>query len=342
MISRVASLALAAAFVLTLAACEPEEDPTDWAWADAPNPRVLFVSRASDPHGNGEMYLLTKEGEIIPVLDGTSVNANPSITRDGTRVAFHRVVTPDDFSSTELFMVDLATGTETRLTTDEFATAIPKWNADGTELVYSSWRTYDTPSEANVFVLDLEDWSVTQVTSEPEYEDNDPSWCGDDAIAFKSNRGTGVKYQEQIYLMDLDGSDVRLLSTTTGWESDHDPRCSPDGEWVYFYRYEATRAWTEFTAETWDEVYPVNVWRVNRDGVQEKLTDCEFFCAGPIPGDDGSVLYLEKEFIVDDDGVLIGSSGRLMIMDADGSNPRELLPPIVYAEHVSTIEWFDW
>ncbi len=31
-----------------------------------------------------------------------------------------------------------------------------------------------------------------------------------------------------------------------------------------------------------------------------------------------------------------------MLMDADGSNPRELLPASVYEEHASTIEWFDW
>ena len=42
------------------------------------------------------------------------------------------------------------------------------------------------------------------------------------------------------------------------------------------------------------------------------------------------------------DGDLIGTTARLMIMEADGSNPRELLPPSVYAEHVSKLEWFDW
>lgn len=324
-----------------ITACDPESDPASWAWADVPNPRILLVSKATDPNGNPEVYIMTKEGEITQVLDGTYLNGNPSISDDGQRVAFHRWTTPDDFSSLELFMIDVATGEETRLTTDDFAATIPKWNDDGTRLIYSSWRTYDTPSEANVFVLDLEDWAVTQVTSDPDHEDNDPAWCGD-GIVFKSNRRTGEKYKEEIFVADLDGTDVRRLTTTTGWESDHDPRCSPDGDWVYFYRYEATRPWTEFTAETWDEVYPVNVWRVDLDGNQEKLTDCEFFCAGPVPADDGRVAYIEKEFIVDDDGVLIGSTASLMIMEADGSNPRELLPQLDYAEHVATLEWFDW
>jgi len=335
------SLAFAAS-ALVMTACDPVTDPATWAWDDVPNDRILLVSKATDPYGNPEVYVMDKDGDIARVLDGTHDNANPSLSDDGTKVAFQRVVPPGDFSSLELFMVDVASGAETRLTTDDFATAIPKWDDTGTRLVYSSWRTYDSPSEANVFILDLGDWSVTQVTSDPDFGDNDPSWCGDDAIAFKSNRHTGVKYKEEIFLADLDGSNVRRLSTTTGWESDHDPRCSPDGEWVYFYRYEASRAWTQFSAEAWDEVYPVNVWRVNWDGVQEKLTDCEFYCAGPIPGDDGSVLYVEKDFILDDDGTLIGSTARLMLMEADGSNPRELLPPNVYAEHVSTLEWFDW
>ncbi len=344
----VALSGLALGSLLSLAACSgdaggtPGGDPSTWAWANASNPRILLLSHAADPYGNGEMYLLANDGTITPVVDGTHANANPSITDDGSRVAFHRYTTPGDFSSLDLFMVDISTGEETRLTDDAFPAAAPKWNPDGTRLLYSSWRTYDTSSAANVFILDLSDWSVTEVTTDPDHEDNDPSWCGDDAIAFKSTRGTDVAYQERIFLVDLDGSNVRQLSTTTGWESDHDPRCSPDGEWVYFYRYEATRPWVEQTAKNWNEVYPVNVWRVNRDGQQEQLTDCEFFCAGPIPGDDGQVAYVEKQFLLDDAGDLIGTTARLMIMDADGSNPRELLPPSVYAAHASTLDWFDW
>lgn len=335
------SVAVAVGAML-LTSCDPQPDPSSWAWADIPNDRIVFVSKATDPYGNPEIYLLTQEGDLTQVLDGTDLNGNPSISADGRRVAFHRWLNPEDFNSLELFMVDVATGTETRLTADGYFTTIPKWNDDGTRLVYSSGRTYDAPSEANVFILDIADWSVTQVASEPDHEDNDPAWCGDDAIVFKSNRHTGEKYKEEIHLASLDGEDVTRLTTTTGWESDHDPRCSPDGEWVYFYRYEATRPWTEFTAEAWDEIYPVNIWRVDTNGNQEKLTDCEYACGNPVPADDGRVAYIEKEFILDDDGVLIGSTARLMVMEADGSDPQELLPPNVYAEHVSTLEWFDW
>ena len=337
----VATLVAVAVGALALTACDPHVDPELWAWNDIPNDRILFVSKATDPYGNPEVYVMDKDGEITQVLDGTHLNGNPSLSDDGAKVAFHRWLDPGDFSSLELFMVDVVSGEETRLTTDGYFTTIPKWNDDGTRLVYSSGRTYDTPSEANVFMLDLTHWTVVEITADPDHEDNDPSWCGDD-IAFKSNRHTGEKYKEEIYLTDLDGTDVRRLSTTTGWESDHDPRCSPDGEWVYFYRYEATRPWVEFTAEAWDEVYPVNVWRVDRDGNQEKLTDCEHACGNPVPADDGRVAYVEKEFIVDDDGVLVGSLARLMVMEADGSNPQPLLPQHDYAEHVATLEWFDW
>ncbi len=342
MLRRLAPGGLALGALLSIAACDAPSDPVPWAWADVPNPRVLLVSHANDPTGNAEMFVLTKDGEVAPVLDGTYVNANPSITGDGELIAFHRYVTPGDFSSLELFMLDVDTGVETRLTNDAFANAAPKWNGDGTRLVYTSWRTGDTPSEANLFVLDVTDGSITEVTADPDHEDSDPIWCGNDAFAFKSTRGTGEKYKEQIHLAGLDGSDVRQLSATTGWQSDHDPRCSPDGQWVYFYRYEATRPWTEQGAQTWDEVYPVNIWRVDREGNQEKLTDCEFFCAGPVPSDDGSVLYVQKEFLVNASGELVGTTAQLMIMDADGSHPRELLPPSVYAEHTSTLDWIDW
>ena len=138
------------AVVFGLTACNAvgggssKSDSEDWVWAGIPNSRILMFSRAADPHGYGEMYLLTKQGEIRQIVDNTHHNNNPSITRNGDRVAFHRWMIPDDFASLEVFMLDIGTGIETRLTDDVFATTIPKWSADGTKLAYSSWRTYDT------------------------------------------------------------------------------------------------------------------------------------------------------------------------------------------------------
>jgi len=325
-----------------------ENGPSGWVWANAGNPRIILFSRAADPQGHGEMYLMTRDGEIAQVLDNTHKNYNPSITRDGGRIAFHRFEVPGLFESMDLFMLDLSTHEETRLTDDDFATAIPKWNPDGTRIIYSSWRNYDEDSPvANVFALDLSDWTVAQITTGTGFEDNDPAWCGTDAIAFKSTRNTGIPFKEEIFIAGIDGTGIQRLSTTNEcesgcFESDHDPRCSLDGQWVYFYRYEASRPWVEQNPQNWSEVYPVNVWRVNRQGEQHKLTSCEHFCANPVPAEDGRVLFIEKDFIVDQDGELIGSSARLMLMEPDGSIPRELLPASVYAEHAPTLEWFDW
>ena len=55
-----------------------------------------------------------------------------------------------------------------------------------------------------------------------------------------------------------------------------------------------------------------------------------------------AIGYLQKDFIVDGSNNLIGSTARFMVMDPDGSNPRELFPASVLGAHAATVEYWDW
>ncbi len=45
------------------------------------------------------------------------------------------------------------------------------------------------------------------------------------------------------------------------------------------------------------------------------------------------------DWITNEENHVIGGHHRLILMDIDGSNPRQLLPD---NEHTGTLEYFDW
>ncbi|MCP4673698.1 MAG: hypothetical protein GY857_20620, partial [Desulfobacula sp.] len=213
-------------FVIGLASgCGGGSDSEDWAWSQITNDKIVFLSKQQDTAGYGEIYLLTKDGQITQIVDNSYQNYNFALSPDGKAIAFHRWLVQDDFSSMELFHIDLDTLVETRLTNDDFASAIPKWNPAGSTLVYTAWRLYDQPAEGNLMALNIETWTEQQLTTDP-WEDNDPTWCGTDTIAFKSTRHTEKAAKEEIHIINTDGSNPTRLTTVDdwnsgGWQSDH-------------------------------------------------------------------------------------------------------------------------
>jgi TolB protein len=102
----------------------PEISPS---WAPAAG-RLAFVGTAS---GTPDVYHLTPGGEPQLLVGGAGAEVDPAWSLDGARVAF--VSTREGDS--ELFVVRVADGTVTRLTTRTGAEAEPTWTADG-RLVY--------------------------------------------------------------------------------------------------------------------------------------------------------------------------------------------------------------
>ena len=318
-----------------------EEDPYS-LWKEQPNETLVFMSKADTPEG--ELYLLDKNGKITRLTHNNRHENNPAISFDGKKVAFNGGEEGNQLTW-EIYILDLSTGKEIRLTKNNVIDAHPDWSPEDTKIVFGSFRDVQgNPSgTADIYVMNNDGSAPTRLTNS-SWEDNDPEWSPDGTkIVFKSTRNTQQGGREEIYIMNNDGSDPIRLTTTSGWQSDHDPSWSPNSDHILFTRFEGRRIWFEAAnfAEEWEELTPWNVHRVDLNGKVERLTNSSDAGWGVVlwSADGSHILFGAIDWITDSGNRVIGGNHRLILMDPDGSNQQQLLPD---DDHTGTLEYFDW
>lgn len=103
----------------------------------------------------------------------------PALSPDGSALAYE---SPGG-DSLELFVRDLATGEERRLTQDEHPNWSPSWAPDGSRIAFASSRD----DNVDIYILTLDDLSIERLTTHGE-DDINPSWGADGRVYFNSNR----------------------------------------------------------------------------------------------------------------------------------------------------------
>ncbi len=318
-------------------------DPFD-LWYSQQNESIVFMSRAHSTEG--ELYLLDKSGEITRLTYNSRHENSPAISRDGSQVAF-QAGSESNMTTWEIYLLDIASGVETRLTSNTLIDAHPDWGPGDSLLVFSSWQdsTGAPTAAADIFIMRSDGSNVTRLTWST-WEDNDPEWSPDGSlIAFKSNRMTQVSAREEIFIMGVDGSDKTRLTSTVGWQSDHDPSWSPDGDRIVYSHYDGSRPWTDIAdpsilVEYWEELIPWNVGSVDLQGNSELLTNVQHVASLPVfSADGGSILFLRMDFIFDSSEILIGADHHLILIPDTGGSGQQLIPE---DEHTGTMEFYDW
>jgi TolB protein len=231
-----------------------------------PPPGVIVFS--SNREAKYEIYGMRTDGNQLTSLTSGQGQAREPSCGDQGRLLFTLVA---DDGGSDVWLLDVQTGTESSLTSSLGGDRSPRWAPDGGTMAFLSDRygpsqlflmnpdgsgqtqlthedfAVEQPSWApdgsallfsahcegnwDIFAISSDGESATRVTEDPA-QDWQPAWSpGGDEIAFTSNRDGN----QQIYVMQADGSGVRRITAfPLGAEQ---PRWSPDGEWIVCVAY---------------------------------------------------------------------------------------------------------
>jgi Tol biopolymer transport system component len=145
----------------------------------------------------------------------------------------------------QIYLVNVVDGSDLHpITNMPEGACQPSWSPDGARLVFISPCRFKTDSyrESSLHIINADGTGLTPLTTAPG-GDFDPAWSPDgNRIAFTSIRDG----RKEIYLLDLDTSNVTRLTASETDEESSQPAWSPFGNQIVFVkkRVGALQIWT--------------------------------------------------------------------------------------------------
>jgi TolB protein len=166
-----------------------------------------------------------QELPLTRITAGEWDDKHPALSPDGLKVAF----TSNRNGYWDLYLLDLQTGGQTRLTDSLEYDGSPSWSPDGRWIVYESYRGEDGGLDLFIRPVDNEQPPI-RLTDDPG-PDHSPAWSpGGRIVAFVSQRSGAP----EIWLADLDqvGDDRFTNLTAAAYGQVSHPAWSPDGRYL--------------------------------------------------------------------------------------------------------------
>ncbi|GEM_PF-356639 len=254
---------------------------------------------------SGEETPASTPSDITPTF--ASVGDRPVVTAlSGVVVFFAERATTSESANTALpavgdynvYMIDLATRQETRLTATAYAEVFPAASPDGESIAFVA----DRDNDWDIYVVNARTLAVRKLTQNNR-DDRSPTWSPDGSeIVFASTEDDG---STDLYRMDVTGSNLRRIYDSDGRAGD--PAYTADGRYLLFTEGDP------FDAATW-EIMRLEI----ASGEIVALTNNDYKDWSPSAGMNGEIVYLSAQ--VEARGALGYSA--ILTKSIDGGNPQ--------------------
>ena len=220
--------------IALVAACEEGEEtatptapvasPTSPQTAAIPMGKISFSSRRD---GNGEIYLLSPEGETN-ISNNPAEDAESDLSPDGSKIAF----ASDRDGTFHIYVVNVGGSGLVRLTSDAAGDLSPRWSPDGKRIAFSR--------VGSIYVMDSDGTNIQQVTESKPEATAPPCEAGSflggwspDGKQLTFYAASATRQLGQICTVNVDGSDLKVVASEP--PTYHvEPSWSPDGEWIVY------------------------------------------------------------------------------------------------------------
>jgi Tol biopolymer transport system component len=149
---------------------------------------------------------------------------DPAWSPDGNKLAYAGRRESDTYHA--IYVVDLKSNQESRLTSGNIPALQPTWSPDGQQLAFVKgdyrWEGFSSPT-GDIYVMHADGSSLVRLT-----DGEHPAWSPDGRRIAFTRAVEFPAYEVGLYLMNADGSSqAKLVSQVSGFEA---PTWSPDGK----------------------------------------------------------------------------------------------------------------
>jgi tol-pal system beta propeller repeat protein TolB len=188
--------------------------------------RIAFASTRADIAGaplDNDIFLTNPDGTNLTRLTVGKLASFPAWSPDGTRIAYQAMQSDGSY---DILVIGVDGSGERRLTSDPLDDVLPQWSPDGSQIVFV--RATSDHSETRIWVMNADGTGERRLLDRQGWM---PAWSPDgNRIGFS---GSDEDLTEQIFMVNVDGTDLVQLTSARGAFSDG-PRWSPDGKQILF------------------------------------------------------------------------------------------------------------